>query len=282
MILNAETGEQVDDPFDVASVRCLQFVGDGRHVAVGQLLPTNMDALRLINLDTRVILSTLEANSGCESIDCLPNENILASINWRGEAAIWDLKSNRQVGSVPAHANAPGALKFSPDGRTLATCGHDGTVKLWATRKLLTRLSRPPTPLFETVTWYAFSNDNRTIVSSALSSYPKRWDVETGKLLTEYTELTATLTSAPQTAFSPDDRLLAAIDTENRVIILGFGYGQAEEAAAAKGQCSRPLSACFFVGWEKTFRWRPRKIARGSVFSANPRVESGDRRCASR
>ena len=220
LILDSESGKPVGEPFSLLpSVRCLKFLGDGRHLAVGQLLPTNQDTVHILNLDTRAVSPVIASKFGSESIDCLGEENILASINWRGGVTIWDLKSNRQVGSVPAHANAPGALKFSSDGKTLATCGHDGTVKLWETRKLLTRVAPPPTPNRETVSWYVFSNDNKSVVSSASSSFPKRWDVETGELLIEYTGLPATLTSAPQTAFSPNDRFLAAIDTDNRVVV---------------------------------------------------------------
>ena len=248
VILNSETGEQLGKRVQLPSVRCLRFLGDGKHLAVSQLLPTNVDSIRIIDLDTQVVLTLSESTVTSESIDCLPTENLLASINWRGEAAIWDLRTKTQVGSVPAHANAPGAVKFSPDGETLATCGHDGTVKLWRTKKLVTRIASPPTPIRETVGWYAFSNDNRSIVSSAKSQYPKRWDIESGQLLTEYTALPATLTSAPHTVFSPDDRLLAAIDTENRVIIWDAMTGELNaqlqlKTANAHAQCMLAFSS---------------------------------------
>ena len=43
----------------------------------------------------------------------------------------WDLRRGECVRVREAHQGTVQALKVSPEGRRLASCGNDGTIKLW-------------------------------------------------------------------------------------------------------------------------------------------------------
>ena len=48
--------------------------------------------------------------------------------------SVWDVATRRRVGEpIAGHGAPPTLIAFSQDGRTLATVGDDGGVRLWAT-----------------------------------------------------------------------------------------------------------------------------------------------------
>jgi WD40 repeat protein len=106
------------------------------------------------------------------------------------------------------HGGAIGAAAFSPDGRLLATGGHDNMVRLWdgATGKPVAAL-RGHT---EAITSLAFSPDGKTLMSSSgdfvshRGGETKLWDVATHR-----ERLTFGRASADRAAFSPNGRTVA-------------------------------------------------------------------------
>ncbi len=114
----------------------------------------------------------MDAAPLCFSLD----GRLLAGTTWRkGRVTVWDIRTGEKVGAWQAHKGLANGVAFSGNGRTLATAGSDGVVRLWdiATQRELAEL-RHEGHAYQ----LAFSPDGTTLATTGKEDrLVKLWDL---------------------------------------------------------------------------------------------------------
>ena len=157
-----------------------------------------------------------------------PNGRLLAGAGATEESddtavLLWDLSEpqapRRLDMRLTGHTEAVHVITFSPDGRTLATGGADGTIRLWnvAEPADAVPLGRP---LTDEVLGLAFSPDGRVLAAGGADGTVRLWDVADPDAPVPLAQaLTGAAGSVQGVAFRPDGQMLAAADAAGAVLL---------------------------------------------------------------
>ncbi len=133
---------------------------------------------------------------------------------------LWDAASGQQLGELLGHEGIVSDAAFTRDGRLLASCSHDGTLRLWDLEagREIHRMQAP-----DRLSQLAFSPNEELVAAACDDGAVHIWGVSEGehRATLQHSERKANrhLHRLPCLAFSPDGRLLASVSADATVRI---------------------------------------------------------------
>ncbi|MBX9258006.1 WD40 repeat domain-containing protein [Desmonostoc muscorum CCALA 125] len=171
---NAKTGEflgELQGNTDI--VYDLSFSTDSKKIATVSLDRT----IKIWDTNTKEELETLEnlqGQNGSYSVDFDPNGAKLAVVGYQdGSVKVWDLNT-KTAKVIGHHEKSATFVRFSHDGRLLASSSDDGMIKLWKDGQLLTTIKAHEKEIYG----LAFSPNDQILASVGEDTTIKLWQID--------------------------------------------------------------------------------------------------------
>lgn len=155
-----------------------------------------------------------------------PDGTTLVTTTADGNMVLWDLSVLRRPvrlgDAITGYSDVVNDVAFSPDGKTIATCGFfEDDVTLWdvSDRRKPTRLGQPLTGHTDTVFGIEFSPDGRTLASGSGDNSTILWDVSDLNAPSNREVLGGHAELVGDVAFAPDGKTLATASSDHTVVL---------------------------------------------------------------
>ncbi len=193
--------------------------------------------VRLVALPTGRVLRQLPVN-GVTTASFNRAGTLLATGSEDHTAAIWQVKSGRQLHVFADHQGGVTDAVFGPGGRLVVTTSSDGATRVWDT-KTGTRVALILGHA-NSVNSASFSKDGKFLVTASADGTARVWEVATGR---PEAVLRGHTGSVNQGAFSPDGRAVVTASADGTARIWDPGTAPELRALAAD---SGPIRAASF------------------------------------
>lgn len=206
----------------MALIWMMRFTNDGRFLVTG----SSDKVIRVWDWETGETVRTIRGEIGPGplgrpfGLDLSPDNRVLAVTGWmhrscRGQCGgirFYDFETGELLKFRGAHQNISHNVKFSPDGRWLATSSADRNITLWdaAAMEPVATLKGHRSNIYQV----AFTPDSRRIVSASYDKLVKIWDVDSG---TEIASLSGHQAPIRAMSLAPDGRTLATGDRNGKI-----------------------------------------------------------------
>jgi WD40 repeat protein len=208
-----EVKKQLAEHDDTGSMAATS--GDGTMLAeVG----SDDETLRVWNVSTGE-KKTFPVTDGPVSALAISSDGQRFAVAHPGSVIVQNTASGEVIQKLPPQK--VDCLSFSDDGRTLATAGEDGTLKIW---DLAVGQITKTIPGTDKITALRFGRGGMTLASASGNGNVSLWELETGALRLQLKKHSAAVNAI---AFSTDGNLLATGGDDRTVIIWETATGKA-------------------------------------------------------
>ncbi len=156
---------------------------DGRWLATQVSPYTNRPLVEVFDTSTGLLTAKFGGIwASLQALDFNPDGTRIAAVHHESpEVYIFDLRPEMPAMTLRGHSGGLRGVAYSRDGKRLATCGDDQTIRVWDTKtgKTLHTLRGH----VSSVLCVGFSPDGRRLVSGGSDSTVRLWDVDGGEAL---------------------------------------------------------------------------------------------------